>query len=230
MNWMDIVILLIIGAEVFRSFKQGMVKTVIELAAWVVALVAGKIYYQALADYLMANYELFQNLEKNIYLGLTKNFSSQAQLQEAASSGQLNGKLNLPNVLGNLPADVLNKSNETINQMVFGDLSKKIAETMTNGISFMIIVLGVLAVLSILVFVLDQLAHLPLLKEANKLGGLLVGFVKGGFNVLVLMTVITFVVPFLKSTWLIDAIQTSQFAIYFYNNNILLYLIYYLLR
>lgn len=230
MNWMDVVVLLIIGGEVFRAFRQGMVKTIIELAAWIVALIAGKLYYKVVAAALVERFEVFQNLEQTIYAGLTKNFTSQAQLQAAASSGQLSGQLNLPNVLNQLPKDVIGKSQDTMNQLVFGDMAHKISEMMINGLSFMFIVFGVMAALAILTVVLDQIAHLPLLKEVNKLGGLVVGVVKGGFNVLVLMTIITFVVPFLKSTWLIDAIQNSQVAIYFYNNNILLYLIYYLMR
>ncbi len=230
MNWMDILVLLIIGGEVFRAFRQGMVKTVIELAAWIVALIAGKLYYKVVAAQLVDRFEVFQNLEQNIYAGLTKNFTSQAQLQAAASSGQIGGKFNLPDVLNQLPKDVVGKTQDTMNQLVFGDLAHKISEMMINGLSFMLIVFGVMAALAILTVVLDQMAHLPLIKEVNKLGGLLVGIIKGGFSVLVLMTIITFVVPFLKSTWLIDAIQNSQVAIYFYNNNILLYLIYYLLR
>ena len=230
MNWMDILVLVIIGSEVFRAFRQGMIRTVIELAAWLVALIAGKLYYKVVASALVARFELFQNLEQNIYLGLTKSLTSEAQLQAAADTGRLSGQLQLPKVLGGMTEDLVNKSQASMNQLVFGDLAHKIADTMINGISFMLIVFGIMAVLAILTVVLDQIARLPLLKEANRLGGLLVGVLKGGFSVLVLMTLITFISPFIKQPWLMDGIQNSQVAIYFYNNNILLYLIYYLLR
>lgn len=230
MNWMDILVLLIIGGDMFRAFRQGMVRTIVELLGWIVALVAAKLYYKVVAAYLLERVGLFQNLEQNIYLGLTKNFSSQAQLEQAAASGQLSGQLNLPKVLSGLPSDVISRSGETVNQMVYGELSHKIADIMINGLSFMLIVFGIMAVLGVLTVVADQVMHLPLLKEANQLGGLLVGVVRGSFSVLVLMTVITFILPFMKKPWLIDAIQNSDVAIYFYNNNVLLYLIYYLLR
>lgn len=230
MNWMDIVVLLIIGGDVFRAFRQGMVKTVIELAGWLVALIAAKLYYKMVAAYMLAHFEIFKNLEHNVYLGLTKNFSTKAQLEQAASSGQFGGQLNFPKVLSSFSSDVINNSNETLNQMVFGDLAKRIADTMINGLSFMIIVFGIMAILAVVTVVVDQVMHLPLLKEANKLGGIVVGVVRGAFSVLVLMTVITFILPFMEKTWLMDGIQNSQIAIYFYNNNFLLYLIYYLLR
>lgn len=230
MNWMDILVLVIIGGEVFRAFRQGMAKALIELAGWIVALIAAKLYYKTLAAYLLAHYDVFKNLEHNIYIGLTKNFSSPAQLEQAAATGNYGGQLNLPKVLSQLPTDILNQSHEAVNQMVFGDLAKKIADTMINGLSFMMIAFVIIAALGVFAFVADKVMKLPLLKEANKLGGILVGFIRGGFNVLVLMTVITFILPFMTKPWLIDAIQNSQWAIYFYNNNLLLYLIYYLLR
>ncbi len=230
MNWMDIVVLLIIGGEVFRAFRQGMVKTVIGLGAWIVALIAAKIYYKALAAYMIVRFELFSNLEESIYNSLTKNFSTQDQLQQAVANGQFGGSLNMPNILGKLPGDVVGKAGDNMNQMVYGDLSHRISDWIINGSSFMIIVFGVIVLLSLLTMVLDQVMKLPLLKEANKLGGIAVGILRGGFSVLVLMTIITFILPFMKGTWLIDVIENSQIAIYFYNNNLLLYLIYYLLR
>lgn len=230
MNWMDVVVALMIGGEVIRAYRQGMVKTIIGLAAWLIALVAAKLYYKALAAYLMARFEIFQHLEENIFSSLTKNFSTQDQLQQAANSGQLGGSLNMPKVLSKLSGGVVDQAGEQINQVVYGDLAHRLSDWIINGIAFMTIVIGIIAVLSILTVFLDQMMKLPLLKEANKLGGIAVGFIRGGFSVLVMMTVITFILPFMHQTWLIDGIEGSQYAIYFYNNNLLLYLIYYLLR
>ena len=136
----------------------------------------------------------------------------------------------MPNIISKLPSDVVGKAGDSMNQMVYGDLSHRISEWIINGSSFMLIVFGVIAVLSLLTIFLDQVMKLPLLKEANKLGGIAVGVIRGAFSVLVMMTIITFILPFMHGTWLISAIENSQIAIYFYNNNLLLYLIYYLLR
>ena len=230
MNWLDVVVLLIIGGEVFRAFRQGMVKTLIELGAWIVALIAAKLYYKALAAYMVTRFKIFSNLEETIYNSLTKNFSTQDQLQQAVSSGQLGGPLDMPNIISKLPKDMVSKAGDSMNQAVYGDLSHRISEWIINGSSFMIIVFGIIMALSVLTLFLDQIMKLPLLKEANKLGGIAVGVIRGAFSVLVLMTIITFLLPFLHGTWLLDAIKNSQVAIYFYNNNLLLYLIYYLLR
>ncbi len=230
MNYMDIAVLVIIGLEVFASFRRGLVKTVVEMAGWAVALVSAKLYYQVLATYLVSHYAVFKNLEGTLYQGLSQHLTNKVQIQAAAETGHLGGTIQLPKVLGSLPKEILGTGSETVNQMVYGDLAHRLSEVIINGISFMGIVFSVLCVLAVVSHVADAIMKLPLLKEANKLGGLAVGVIKGCFHVFVGMTVITFVLPFMEQTWLIDSILQSKYAVFFYNNNLLLYLIYYLLR
>lgn len=230
MNWMDIVVLLIIGVQTFQSFRVGMVRSVISLAGWFVALIAAKIYYKLVATYMVANFKVFSGLEENLYEAFTKNLNSKAQLQQATQTGALGGPLQLPKVLGGLSKNLVDQSQDMVNQMVYGDLAHRISEMIINGLAFMSIVFVILIALNLVMYLAEVIVHLPLLKEANRLGGLVVGLLRGAVSVLVVMTIITFVLPFMEKTWLIDAVQNSQIAIYFYNNNLLLYLIYYLLR
>lgn len=230
MNFVDIAVFVIVAFEMLISFRRGMVKTVIEMAGWIVALITAKLYYGVLAAYLVSKYSVFKNLETNIYKTLSEHLTTQTQVQAAAQTGHLGGTVQLPSVLGAIPKEFLGGSSETINQMVYGDLAHKLSQLIINGISFMTIAFGVLLVIGVLSHMAELVMKLPLLREANKLGGLAIGLVKGCFNVLVLMTVITFILPFMKQTWLIDGILHSQYGVYFYNNNILLYFIYYLLR
>lgn len=230
MNWVDIAVAIMIGVEVFRCFKEGMVKTVIQLAGLIVSLILAKLYYETLAIYLSSNYDFFKTLQPKVYEALTRNFDSGAQVSSAVSEGTLSSSLNLPKIMSLAPEAQKANVTETINQAVFGELSIKIAEMLLYGLSFVMIVVGLMACIMVLTFIVDHLMGLPVLKEVNKLGGIAIGFAKGSLNVFVLMTVLTFIMPFLKSKWLIEAIQASSVAVYFYNNNLLLYLVYYLLK
>lgn len=230
MNWVDIAVAIMIGVEVFRCFKEGMVKTVIQLAGLIVSLILAKLYYETLAVYLSSNYDFFKTLQPKVYEALTQNFDSGAQVSSAVSEGTLSSSLNLPKIMSLAPEAQKANVTETINQAVFGELSIKIADMLLYGLSFVMIVVGLMACIMVLTFIVDHIMGLPVLKEVNKLGGIVIGFAKGSLNVFVLMTVLTFIMPFLKSKWLIEAIQASSVAVYFYNNNLLLYLVYYLLK
>ena len=52
MNWLDIVLLLIIGLSVFGSFKKGLSRQVIHLAAVVAGILLGAWFYGTVAGYL----------------------------------------------------------------------------------------------------------------------------------------------------------------------------------
>lgn len=224
MNWMDIAVLIIMAVELFRCFRQGMVKSVVEMAGWIVALITAKLYYKQLAAYLLIHFKPFQELESKLLEALSKNMIENASNQAAANP--LGGNILLPKIMNSVPTSSVND----VNQVVFGDLAHKISEMIINGSSFLMIVFAVMIVLSLVTYLADVIMHLPLLKEVNRLGGLGVGLIKGVFSVWVVMTVITFAMPFMKSDWLMKAITDSSYAIYFYNNNILLYVIYFLLR
>lgn len=225
MNWMDAVVIIVLVVELIRCFKQGMVKSVVEMAGWAAALIAAKIYYKQLAAYLVAHYPIFSNLESNILEGLTKHMTAQGT-QALTGGSPIGHNLLLPKVLNSLPSG----SQSQLNQMVYGDLAHRLSELIINGLSFMAVVMGVMAALTIVAYILEGVMHLPLLREVNRLGGLGIGLIKGVFSIWVLMTLLTFVLPFMKGGWLLAGLTQSQYAIYFYNNNLLLYLIYFLLR
>ena len=52
MNWLDVVLLLLIGLSVFGSFKKGLSRQVIHLAAVVLGILLGAWFYGRVAEYL----------------------------------------------------------------------------------------------------------------------------------------------------------------------------------
>jgi membrane protein required for colicin V production len=52
MNWLDVILLLIIGASVIGSFRKGLSRQVIHLASVVAAILLGAWFYGRVAEYL----------------------------------------------------------------------------------------------------------------------------------------------------------------------------------
>jgi hypothetical protein len=121
-------------------------------------------------------------------------------------------------------------ASDVVNRALFGELSKNLANAVTQGFAFILVFLAVMLVLLILGIITSAISELPLLKQANKLAGLALGGVLGLVNVWILMMVITFLIPLTGSEWLINSLNGSTFAINFYNHNLLLYLLYYFVR
>jgi uncharacterized membrane protein required for colicin V production len=51
MNWLDVILLLIIAASVFGSFRKGLSRQVIHLASVVLGILLGAWFYGRVAEY-----------------------------------------------------------------------------------------------------------------------------------------------------------------------------------
>ena len=92
-------------------------------------------------------------------------------------------------------------------------------------------VLIVLFVVSriILVFIkgLTQLiTKLPIIKQFDKLGGILYGLLEAFIIIYVILAILSFVSPMISQTGILQAIENSFLGSIMYNNNLLLKLIF----
>ena len=111
--------------------------------------------------------------------------------------------------------------NKTKTQIVI-EASNIISEKVINiGVILAIFVI-VRVLLILLVFVADIITELPIIKQFNDVGGLLYGIVKSLLIVYVLLAVVFFIVYTTGNTTISDTISNSFLTKFFYNNNILL--------
>ena len=77
-----------------------------------------------------------------------------------------------------------------------------------------------------LTFIADAITSLPILKQLDDLGGVLYGLVKALIIVYVALAILFFVVGLTANETITTAIDSSFVTKFFYNNNILLNLIF----
>mgnify|MGYP001331277207 CR=1 FL=1 len=223
-NLLDLIVLAILLVTVIQGFRKGFFRILINLTGVLAAFLAALYFRSGVTAWLLSSTEFFGTLEERIFIKLTDQFSTQASAGWVPS-GAIAKALTLPEVMtaGQSAADVVNRA-------LFGELSKDLANALTQGFAFVIVFLAVMLALLVLGILTSAIAELPLLKQANKLAGLVLGGLLGLINVWIFMMVITFFIPFTGSDWLINSLNTSRVAINFYNHNLLLYLLYYFVR
>ena len=70
------------------------------------------------------------------------------------------------------------------------------------------------------------ITSLPIIKQFDKLGGIIYGLVEAFVVVYALLAVLSFISPVVSGTGILDAIQKSFIGSVMYNNNLLLKLIF----
>lgn len=194
----DLIIFAIIAAAAIWGLKSGFVRAVFHLGYYIISTIAALIFYPLVSELLMDS-------------ALSRYIHDKIILPRVSVD---TGALNLPAFLQRVVAEGVDSTTQTI--------AASLTEMAIKIICFAVVFILVRFGLKFVVKILDSIAKLPLLKQFNKLGGLVVGILNG--------FVLCYLVLALSSVFANDKIYqmitNSQFAVKLYENNLLLKLIF----
>ena len=205
---LDIILVAIIALNVFICYKKGLVKLAVGLIAVLVSVILAVLLYKPVSNIIINNTELDEKKKKAI----TENFVKE---EETTKETEDNGFMKY------IEKYVEDPVNKTKNEIVI-EASGVIATKLIDIIAMVSIFIVARLVLILLTFVTDMITSLPILKQFNELGGILYGLIKALLIIYVLLAIAFFIVYTTGSTGLADAIANSFITKFFYNNNLLL--------
>lgn len=218
-NWVDILIATWILYSIIIGLKSGLVSTLFDFFGFIVAFIVAKFYAHPIMTWMETNSSAFAKFKGNLFndiVSSTGGGSPTSNLSNAAS-----GFVFPDNIEGQIMKAFFNGANSKPIQAQ----SERFTESILNMSTFIMVLVLMLVVIAVLKLVLNQFAKLPLLKEVNHLTGGLIGALKGFVGVSVLFALVVFISPMLSKTGLINAIQGSYLGGFFYNDNVIIYLI-----
>ncbi len=205
---LDIILVAIIALNVFICYKKGLVKLAVGLIAVLVSVILAVLLYKPVSNIIINNTEL----DEKIKSAITENFVNEEETTEETED---NGFMKY------IEKYVEDPVNKTKNEIVI-EASGVIATKLIDIIAMVSIFIVARLVLILLTFVTDMITSLPILKQFNELGGILYGLIKALLIIYVLLAIAFFIVYTTGSTGLADAIANSFITKFFYNNNLLL--------
>ncbi len=227
MNWTDVVVLIIIGGNMLYGFNRGFITTIIGLVKWFAGIILAKMFYVTFTDYVIQNiYDPTTAIQEHVrqfIMNVLKIESGSGALNTPMTQEQIQmgiQQLKLPEFYSRGLAQVQGQT--TYTGFVDG-MAQQLTHLIVYVLGFLLLLLLIMMVLGLAEGLLNQLAKLPILKEFNKSGGLLVGAILGLITVYFVMILLNVFVPLKWSQEVITAIEQSQFAIYFYKYNVLQY-------
>lgn len=237
-NYVDIAIAVIFLFTMVEGYIRGLVRSLLGILGYIAAFIVARMYYDDVANWLTENVEWFTSMKAGIVERMQTTFTqnasmtqaiengSTAELSQALQNDSMLDQLQLPEGIQDQVVDFANGMDLAAGQQnAIQHVASMLADGILYGISFMLIVLGVLLTIKIIGLVLDGMTELPVIKQANKFGGFLFGIAKGALIVFIAMTLAAFTAPLTTDLNIISTIHDSQVGIWFYNNNILLILL-----
>ena len=219
---LDVIVIAIFALNIFICYKKGLVRLAVGLIAVLTAIVLSIILYKPISNLVIKN----TGLDKKIENVIIENFSAETKDGQDVSICFLYS-LGLicticRNVLQKYVDDAVTK---TQNEIVY-ETANTLAVKVINVVVFLIIFIIVRAVLQLLTFISDIITSLPIIKQCNEVGGVLYGVIKALLIIYAILAIVFFVIFITGKSNISDIISSSYITKFFYENNILLKLIF----
>ncbi len=226
MNWLDIGVIIILLINGFISYQRGFIRTLFNFLSFIVAIIITSQIYTYFSGFIINHTGIYTAIKNSIIQ--TMNLQpANANVTTPQQQISFINNIGLPDYIQHL---LLENNNSEVYQLLdvqhIGDYIGSLLATVTiNILSFIVVFILVKLAIRLIVNILDLISKLPVLNQVNKLGGLIIGL---GIGVVIIWFVclgISLLVTNPKYSYVIEAIEQSQYAIFFYENNMLMKLV-----
>lgn len=191
----DLIIIGIIALSVFLAYRKGLISLALGLVSFVIAIVITVILYKQVANLVINVTSIDETIENAIYEqanGMTEQDNETAQFIVDAAKDEL-----LPQTARTLSVNIV-----------------------TGGV-FLVLFLAAKIALRFVSALANLIAKLPIIKQVNKLGGVIYGLLRGFLIVYIALLVISVVGTINPNNSVHKEIEKSFIGKAMYENNIL---------
>lgn len=193
----DLIIIGFVLLSVFLGYKKGLLELGIKLCAFIIAIVVTFILYRPISNLVINNTSIDENLQTTIENNINEFMNSEES------------------------KDTSNALVESAKNGILSETSRTLAINIIN----IVILIALFVVIRIaLIFVTglaNLIAKLPILKQFNKLGGVIYGLLRGILIVYIALFIINIYGQINPTNEVTKKVDTSYICKLMYNNNIL---------
>ncbi len=213
MNWVDGIIITILIISTVRGYSEGFILSLMKIAGLVTSIVVARLYFADLADYLKNNTNLYHKIYAIVSKGL------QAKSPSFWDTGTGNTKF--MDMLENL-ALYINSTEGGI--AVTSGIAERVSDIIMCLLSIALLFVAVRIIFFVVTALLNSVTGLPVLRQFNKLAGLIVGALKGILMLMIIFALVIPIITILPIKWLrlMIGIQDSAVAMFFCRNNFIM--------
>ena len=215
----DLILLTIIGLNIFLGYKKGLIKVAISIFAFFIALIATIILVKPVSYLVIKNTQIDERIQTII---INNNyFKDDEQSDEISKQNEPVTDKNQNFIQKYIMNTITEKTNEAKNRAlenISEAISIKIVELITGIIVFVLIRI-IIIIISLLS---DFISEIPIIKQFNKAGGIIYGLLKSFVLIYIILTIVFIIVSVKENSLIYKAIDESILTKFLYNNNIVL--------
>ena len=204
--FLDVVIVAILVLNIIMGYKKGLINVIFNIFAFLIAIVITIVLYKPVSNIIIEN----TNIKDNIKSMIINNNKREEKEQNTYTN-------DIQKYIENAVQGVADEAKDVATENAANVIATKAIEILTCIILFILTRI----VLIILKFLTETVANLPLIKQCNKIGGLIYGIIKGLIIIYLILTIMFFVVSIKSNGEIANMIEQSYITKILYNNNII---------
>lgn len=209
----DLVIIAIIALCIIIGYIKGLTGSLIKILSFVLSLVVAFVLFVPVSSFIINNTEIDENLEKSIREIVIKQEENKETKEE------------MPTAITDYINQKVEEASEQAKEAIIDSTAKEVTIMIIKAGTWIALFIIARILFILLKFVTALIAKLPVIKQCDKLGGIIYGLLEGLIITYVALAIISFVTPMTKGT-LSESINKSYIGSFMYQHNILLNIIF----
>lgn len=216
----DLIIVAIIALCVIIGYRRGLAGCIIKIVSFFLALIVAAILFKPVANMVVNNTQTDENLKSSIVEVFEKEENENSQENDEKEDDE-----SISPIVKYISDEVENATEEKKKEIV-NSVATKVAINIINIITFIVLFLGARIALIFVRAITNLITKLPLIKQCDKIGGIIYGILHGFIIVFIGLALITFISTIVNNYKLLEMINNSNIGNVLNNNNILIKLIF----
>ena len=204
----DLFVIAIFLVNIMLGYKKGLINVIFSICAFFIALVLTLFLYKPVANMIIEHTTIDDEIKEIII---------QNNSDEAGKETQEENQTELQQYIENTLQDATDEAKKQATTLVADTISNKAIEIITAILLFVMIRIIVI----VLKFLIEGIANLPIIKQCNRVGGILYGIIKSIVIIYLLLTILFLVISVNGNGLIADIIQQSYLTKFLYENNII---------
>lgn len=208
----DLIILAVVVIAVLLGIHRGLMVSLVNFFSFIIALVVAFMFYKPVGEFIIDRTDMGNDLKQIIQENLPMSGDEIMQIGEDSS---------LPKGI----KDYINKQVQDVNTSK-DDVIETISTQLSTDIIMVISFIGTFIVIRIALLIVKIVSKiitkLPIINQADHIGGAVVGAVQGIIIVYFAFAIISIISPALENTKVLQQIDNSFVGKMMYNDNIIM--------
>lgn len=210
----DLIVIAILLLCVFTGYKRGLTGCLIKIFSFLIAIVVAFILFKPISNIVIDN----TNYDEKIQTSIVEMFEN----NDKDDNGNSEYKSPIMTHISNEIEDAAEEKKKEIVNNVATSISVKVI----NVLVFICLFILTRLLLIFVKALTNLITKLPLIKQCDKIGGIIYGILQGLVILFILFALITFISTITNQYALLEIINKSYIASILCNNNILLNIVF----